>query len=65
MANLRAVTAQVLPDAQLEHVVSTLLVGAVHFGYVTIRYENGRPTMVERHEQVRLTGREGRTPEPA
>lgn len=45
-----------LAEADLVEVVRTVLVGAVQFGYVTIRYEHGRPTMVERHEQVRLTG---------
>lgn len=63
MADIRPIRKD--DEGELEHVVRTYLINVVQYGYVTIRYEAGRPTMVERHEQVRLTGREGRTPEPA
>jgi hypothetical protein len=57
MADLRVVRKEEpLPDNELHQIVSTLMVNAVWYGSVTIRYEHGRPTMIERHEQVRLTG---------
>jgi hypothetical protein len=56
MANLRAVPNEPLAEGKLEDIVKLHLIGAVQFGYVTIRYEHGHPTMVERFEQVRLTG---------
>lgn len=45
-----------VPDpAPLNELVLTHLVGAVQFGTVTIRYQHGRPTHVERLEVIRLT----------
>ena len=45
-----------LSEAEFRTVIRTVLVGAVQYGYVKIRYEAGQPTIVERCEQVRLTG---------
>lgn len=39
----------------LESLVVTHLVNAIQFGTITIRYQNGKPTHVERNEIVRLT----------
>jgi hypothetical protein len=50
-------------ELPLADLVRLHLVNAVQYGYITIRYEAGRPTCVERFEQVRLTG--GREPKPA
>jgi hypothetical protein len=44
------------PELPLADLVRLHLVNAVQYGYITIRYEAGRPTCVERFEQVRLTG---------
>ena len=43
------------PIPPLEALVVTHLVNAIQFGTITIRYQNGRPTHVERNEIVRLT----------
>lgn len=32
------------------------LTGVVDYGYIIIRFEAGRPTLIERHENIRLTG---------
>lgn len=32
------------------------LIPAVEFGSITIRFEHGHPTLVERHENIRLPG---------
>ena len=45
-----------LSDEDLREVAATVLIGAVNFGYITIRYEHGKPTLVERHETIRLAG---------
>lgn len=50
------------PPLHLKVGVITHLVEAVMFGYVTIRFENGRPTLIERHENVKLTGGSARQP---
>jgi hypothetical protein len=47
----------------LSDLVATHLIGAVEFGTITIRYQNGRPTHVERNEMFRLT-EEGERPTP-
>lgn len=60
MANLRAVPDTAMSQPDLEQVVRTVLVGAVQFGYITIRYEHGNPTCVERFEQTRLTGHQAK-----
>lgn len=44
----------VLPNP-IDQIVLTHLVGAVQFGSVTIKYQNGRPFQVERLEITRLT----------
>jgi hypothetical protein len=36
--------------------VITHVIEPVEYGFITIRFEAGRPTLVERHEQIRLTG---------
>lgn len=43
------------PKPELEALVVTHLVNAIQFGTITIRYQNGRPTHVERNEIIRLT----------
>jgi hypothetical protein len=60
MADVRAI--RKTEDGELEHLVRTYLIGIVEFGYVKINYEHGRPTLVERFEQVRLTGGTGAKP---
>lgn len=44
-----------VPKPALESLVVTHLVNAIQFGTITIRYQNGKPTHVERNEIVRLT----------
>jgi hypothetical protein len=41
-------------DLTVAQVVQTYLVGAVDFGSVTVRYQNGRPWQIERLEITRL-----------
>lgn len=43
------------PAVPLESLVVTHLVNAIQFGTITIRYQNGKPTHVERNEIIRLT----------
>lgn len=46
------------PQLHFKVGIITHLVQAVNYGYVTIRFEAGRPTLIERHETVKLTGGE-------
>ncbi len=52
------VTQKEAPQMHLRVGVITHLVQAVMYGHVTIRFEAGRPTLIERHETVKLTGGE-------
>lgn len=45
------------PDP-LNQLIVTHLFGAIRFGYITIKYEDWKPTRVERHEDIRLTGKD-------
>jgi hypothetical protein len=41
-------------ELPLADLVRLHLIGAVEHGFITIRYEKGRPTVVERHEVIRI-----------
>jgi len=41
--------------------VITHLIQAVNYGSVEIHFEAGRPTLIKRHETIRLTGGEQAT----
>lgn len=34
----------------------THVIPPVEFGYITVRFENGTPTLIERHENTKLGG---------
>lgn len=39
----------------VEQAVQVYFIGAIQYGQIIIRYENGKPTHVERREVTRLT----------
>ena len=47
----------------LESLVATHLIGAIRFGTITIRFQDWKPTHVERNEITRLREEEGDKPE--